>query len=515
MKKNGELSMRKVKEIFRLNLICNMSTREIGRSCSVSHPTVLKYLQKAHEAGLSSYEQIEKIDDESLSKILKIGKSSSLYKNRPLPDWKWIHQELKKKSVTLELLFEEYKSIYPDGYEKSQFNFLYNQWKKKLNLSMRQTHKAGEKIFVDYAGQTVPVIDRITGEIKDAEIFVAVLGASNYTYAEATSDQTLPNWIGSHIRTFEYFGGVSEIIVPDNLKCGVTASCKYEPDINATYHDMAVHYGTAVIPARVKAPKDKAKVEVGVQIVERWILAALRNREFFSLQELNSVITGLLEKLNTRPFKKLEGTRESLFLKIEKNALLPLPENRYEFAEWKKAKVNIDYHIDLFKHYYSVPYRLVHEEVEVRYTIQTVEIFHKGKRVASHLRDDRIGWHSTQNEHMPKDHKEYADWTPTRIINWAKKIGHSCGEVVEGIFSSKVHPVQGYRSSLGIIRLGKKYSNERVESACKRAIAINAKSYKSIESILKNGLDKTSSYENIKQLNIPHENIRGGEYYKN
>lgn len=513
-KRSKELCMRKIREILRLDLVCNMGKRDIARSCAISHSTVLKYSDKAKEMGLS-YEQIEKMDDNKLKEILKVIKSSRLCKDRPKPDWNWINQEMKKKGVTIELLFNEYKGTHPDGYQKSQFNFLYNQWLRKLNVSMRQTHKAGKKMFVDYAGHTVEIIDRTTGEIKDAQIFVAVLGASNYTYAEAAWDQSLPNWINSHIHAFEYFGGVTEIIVPDNLKSGVTRPCKYEPDINSTYHDMAMHYGTAVVPARVRAPKDKAKVEVGVQIVERWILAALRNREFFSLEELNESIAELLEKLNTRPFKKLEGSRISLFEKIEKEALLPLPQDRYEYAQWKKAKVNIDYHIELLKHYYSVPCTLVHEEVEVRYTALTVEIFHKNKRMTSHMRNNKIGAHSTQKEHMPRSHQEYQEWTPSRIIQWAEKIGASCAHVVESIINSKIHPEQGYRSCLGILRLGKRYSEDRLEAACKRAIAIESKRYKSIKSILEKGLDKNTNSGNSLEHNIVHENIRGYQYYNN
>lgn len=513
-KRNKELDMRRIREILRLDMICGMGKREISRSLSISHPSVLKYTERAKDIGLT-YEQIARMDDDELIDKLKIVRSSRLYKERPEPDWEWIHKELKKKSVTLQLLFEEYKSIQPDGYEKSQFNFLYNQWKKKLNVSMRQTHKAGEKMFVDYAGQTVPVTDRITGKIKEAQVYAAVLGASNYTYAEAALDQSLPNWIDSHIRAFEYFGGVPCIVVPDNLKSGINKACKYEPEINSTYHEMSVHYGTVIIPARVRSPKDKAKVEVGVQVVERWILAALRNRMFFSIEELNEAISELLVKLNTRPFKKLQGTRESVFNEIEKNALLPLPEHRYQYAEWKKARVNIDYHAELNRHYYSVPYTLAHEEVEIRYTSSTVEIFYKGKRKASHIRNDRPGMHSTQKEHMPRSHREYLEWTPSRIINWASKVGKSCANIVEKIINTREHPEQGYRSSLGILRLGKRYSNERLEAACKRAAEIGGLSYKSIKSILEKGLDKETFKSSAIQLNITHDNIRGGEYYNN
>jgi transposase len=433
--------------------------------------------------------------------------------SRPQPDWGWTHQELKKKGVTLQLLWEEYKEIHPDGYQLSQFYEHYNRWKNKLDVTLRQTHKAGEKMFVDYAGQTIPVIDRYTGQIKEAQLFVAVLGASNYTYAESTWGQSLSEWINCHIRAFEYFCGVSRIIVPDNLKSGVTKPCRYEPDINPTYHEMAVHYGTVIIPARVKKPRDKAKAEVGVQIAERWILAALRNRTFFSLTELNEAIFELREKLNHRPFKKLKGSRRSWFETMERSALLPLPEYPYVFAEWKKARVNIDYHVELDRHYYSVPYSLVQEEVEVRYTATTVEVFYRGKRVASHMRDDRPGKHSTLEEHMPKSHQKYLQWTPSRIIRWAATVGESTAKVVEAIINSRRHPEQGYRSCMGIMRLGKQYSNERLEAACRRALAIRAYSYKSIRSVLEKGLDRQPLSPPEPNPPINHKNIRGCDYF--
>jgi len=318
--------MRKVREVIRLAMVCRMGNREIARSLSISHVTVSKYLSWAKGSGLT-YIGVKSMDDVELKRLLKGKKSDNGKALRPQPDWENIHHELKKKGVTLQLLWQEYKECEPDGYEVSQFYKMYKRWKNKLNVSLRQVHKAGEKVFVDYAGHSLPVTDRQTGEIRAAQIFVAVLGASNYTYAEATLSQGLSDWIGSHIRAFEYFGGVPKIVVPDNLKSGVSKACRYEPDINRTYHEMAVHYGTAVIPARVRRPKDKAKVEAGVQVVERWILAVLRNREFFSLMELNKAIFELLYKLNRRSFKKLEGSRLSWFESMDKGALMPLPQS--------------------------------------------------------------------------------------------------------------------------------------------------------------------------------------------
>jgi len=505
--------MRKIREVLRLALNCNMGHREIARSCSVAPATVGNYVNPVKEKGLS-YAEISRMSDEELGRIFQ-GKKQQEQKARPQPDWEEIHRELKRKGVTLQLLWQEYKQAHPDGWQSTQFCEHYNRWKGKLEVSLRQTYKAGERMFVDYAGQTVPVTERRNGLIWEAQVFVAALGASNYTYAEATRDQTLPNWIGSHIRAFEYFQGVAQIIVPDNPKVGVSAPCRYEPDINPTYHDMARHYGCAVIPARVRKPQDKAKVETAVQIVERWILASLRKRTFFGLPEVNLAIWELLEGMNTRPFQKLSGSRRSLFLSIDYPALLPLPQTRYTFAEWKFAKVNIDYHVELSRHYYSVPYQLVHETVEIRYTHTTVEIFHKNNRVASHLRDDTPGMHTTVKEHMPRSHQEYLDWTPSRIINWAAKVGDATARVVETVMNGREHPAQGFRSCMGIMSLGKRYSPERLEAACRRALIIRGCRYKSIRSILENGLDKQPLPETDDPCrpSIEHHNIRGGEYY--
>ena len=513
-KKKRELSMRKVMEILRLGLTRQWSNREIARSLCVSHATVARYIALAEKTGLT-YDKAQDMDNAGLLSFLEKDKAPLQKKSYPVPDLNYIHAELKKKGVTLELLWQEYKSVYPDGYQHTRFCELYSRWREALNPSLYNVYKAGEKMFVDYAGHTVPINDRLTGEIRQAQIFVAVLGASNYTYSEATYDQSLPNWIGSHVRTFEYFGGVCSATIPDNLKAGVSKASRYEPDINPTYHDMAVHYGTVIMPARAGRPKDKAKVEVGVQIVERWILAALRNRTFFSLGELNQAIRELLIRLNERPFKKLEGCRKEWFERIEKPALMRLPEAAYVFAEWKKANVNIDYHIDVKGHYYSVPYSLItqRKQMDVRYTAKTVEIFLGGNRVASHVRDDTRGRHSTIKEHMPKSHQEYLEWSPSRMINWAQTIGSSVAGVVEVILNTRRYPEQGYRSCLGILRLAKRYSAERLEASCKRAIAIRGYSYKSVESILKNGLDKNPLPEQRPQPIVVHENIRGGDYF--
>ncbi len=433
---------------------------------------------------------------------------------RPALDLPYIHNELRKKGVTLFLLWEEYKERHPEGFQYSWFCEIYRHWAGKLDVSMRQVHKAGEKMSVDYAGQTVDVLERLSGEIREAQVFVAVLGASNYTYSEATWTQSLPDWIGSHVRAFEYLGGCPEVVVPDNLKSGVTKPCRYEPDINPTYQDMASYYGVAVIPARVKKPKDKPKVEVGVQIVERWILARLRNRQFFSLAELNAAIRKLLEDLNNRSFQKIPGSRRSLFEKLDKPALKPLPATPFEYAEWKKAKVNIDYHIEVGGHYYSVPYSHAKDKVDVRFASSIVEVFHKGKRIASHPRSIKKGTHTTVKEHMPKAHQKYNEWTPSRIIAWGEKSGESVGKLFREIMEKRPHPEQGYRSCLGIIRLEKEYGSTRLEAACKRTLAIRSPSYKSVKSILKAGLDKQELLTLPETKSVEHPNIRGREYYQ-
>ena len=422
--------------------------------------------------------------------------------------------ELKRKGVTLFLLWEEYKSTHPNGFQYSWFCQHYRAYAGKLDLVMRQTHRAGETMFVNYAGQTVPVVNRDTGELREAQIFVAVLGASSYTFARASWTQSLPDWIDAHCRAFTFFGGVTDTLVPDNLKAGVTHPHRYEPDLNPTYADMAAHYGVAVLPTRVAKPRDKAKVEVAVQVVERWILARLRHQTFFSLDELNRAIAELLVSLNERTFKKLPGSRRSLFEQLERPALSSLPATPYVFATWKKVRVNIDYHIEVERHYYSVPYQLVKLQLDARISAHTVELFHRAKRVASHRRSNLPARHTTVVEHMPRPHREYAEWTPKRLIDWARQSGPHTAQLVSHILSSRRHPQQGFRSCLGILRLAKTYSKERLEAACHRALTIGATTYKSVESILKHNLDSQPLPKPAaSSLPITHDNLRGPDYF--
>jgi transposase len=504
--------MRKIEEVLRLKYGAGLSHRAIAQSCSVSPSTVSEYITHAKAAGLS-WPLPEGLSDEMLDELLFPQRGPASGRNIPQPDWAEAHKELRRKSVTLSLLWVEYRQEHPAGYGYSQFCHHYRTWAKQLKPMMRQKHKAGEKLFIDYAGQTVPVVDPETGEIWQAEIFVATLGASNYTYAEAHRSQSLPNWIGAHVRMLAFLGGVPEILVPDNLKAGVKSPHRYEPDLNPTYQDFAQHYGLAVVPARVRKPKDKSKVEVGVQVVERWVLARLRDRTFFSLAELNRAIWELLAELNNRPMRHLGQSRRQLFESLDKPALAPLPTQSYEFARWKKARVHIDYHVSFEKHYYSVPYTLIGKEVDVRATEKTVEIFYRRTRQASHRRCQAQGRYSTQNEHMPPAHKKYSDWSPERFLRWANEIGPHTSQLIATVLDARRHPQQAYRSCLGILGLAKRYTNDRLEAACRRALPAGIRSYKGIRNILDNKLDQLELDQPPAAPLPAHANIRGETYY--
>lgn len=509
---NVRLFMRKIIEILRLHHEGGRSHREIARVVSTSPTTVGEILRRAKQCGLT-YPLPAGMSEMALeAQLYPPAAPSSL--TRPEPDWPAVHRELRRKGVTLDLLWQEHKTEHPDGYRYSSFCAHYRQWVGRLSVSMRQTHAPGEKLFVDYAGPTVPVTDPMTGEIRQAAIFVAVLGASNYTYCEATWSQSLPDWIGSHVRALEHLNGIPALLVPDNLKSGVAKACFYDPELNPTYRDLATHYGTAVLPARPYRPKDKAKVEGGVLLVERWVLARLRHQRFFSLCDLNRSIGELMVALNTRPFKKLPGCRQSAFAELDRPALRPLPAMRYEFAEWKVLKVGIDYHVELVGHYYSVPYRFAREKVDSRLTATTVELFHRGTRIASHVRNDVPGRHTTVDAHMTPGHQAVQGWNAPRLLEWAGRVGPHAKAVVDNILHQRRHPQQGYRACLGILRFGKTFGEDRLEAACERAIAIGAMSYSSLKSILKNGLDKKRVSPPAQTcLPLAHANVRGPDYY--
>ena len=506
------LSMRKIEEILRLKYERGLSHRAIGQSCAVSAGTVSDYVSRAKAAGLS-WPLPEGLSGEKLEAMLFPSYPQTAERQIVQPDWAEVHKELRRKSVTRSLLWVEYRQAHPEGYGYSQFCYHYRQWVKQLNPIMRQKHRAGEKLFIDYAGQTVPVIDPKTGEVKQAQIFVATLGASNYTYVEAHGSQSLPNWIGAHVRLLTFLGGVPEVLVPDNLKAGVKSPHRYEPDINPTYQEFARHYGVAVIPTRSRKPKDKAKVEVGVQVVERWILARLRDRTFFSLTELNQAIRELLTELNNRPMKHLGQSRQELFVELDQPVLKPLPPQPYEFAHWKKARVHIDYHVQFDKHYYSVPYNLVGKEVEVRATEKMVEIFYQRQLRAAHPRVHIPGRYSTRRDHMPTAHRIVSDWSPERFHRWAAEIGPQTGQLIAAILDGRVHPQQAYRTCLGILGLGKRYGNGRLEAACRRAWSAGIRSYKGVHNILKHKLDQVETEQVPATSLSPHDNIRGQKYY--
>jgi transposase len=509
------LTMRKIKEILRLKFELRLKNREIARSCSIPHSTVANYLRRARRAGLV-WPLSPDIDDAALERQLFQSDVQVAAREIPKPDFALVHEELRRhRHVTLQLLWQEYRQTQPTGYRYSRFCELYNRWARKLDLVLRQDYRAGEKLFVDHAGPTVTIVDHESGEAREAFIFVAVLGASNYTYVEATWKRDLPSWISSHVRALQFFQGVPAIITPDNWRAGVKDPCYYEPDLNPTYRDFADHYGTVIIPARPRKPRDKAKVESGVLVVERWILAALRKRTFHSLAELNQAIQELLVKLNNRKFRKLDTTRAQLFETLERPALKPLPAEPFVFAWWKKARVNIDYHVEVERHYYSVPYQYTHQEVEARISASTVEIFLKGRRVATHIRSLEPGKHTTLPGHRPKRHQDL-DWTVSRMVERGNSIGPLTSAALERIMQSRKPPELGYRSCLGVLRLANRYTNERLEAACRRALALDVCSYKSIRAILATGADR----QTVEEISVPaahrqiHTNVRGADYYR-
>ena len=508
------VSMRKIKTILRLHFESKLSQHQIASSIQVSAGAVNKYIKRAMVAGLNWPLPTDYEDEERLKALLKSPAKVEAAEPHRVMAYADIHRELQRKSVTLQLLWEERRETSLDPISYNHFCRLYRDWKKTQPKSMRQTHKAGDKAFVDYAGQTVDIIDPDTGEIRTAQIFVGILGASNYTYAEATWSQKLSDWIASHRRMLEFFGGVPALIVPDNLKSGITKACRYEPDVNPTYADFIEYYGTAVLPARPYKPKDKAKAENAVLIVERWILARLRNRTFVGLTELNQVIRELVLNLNSRPFKKLPGSRISTFEEIDKPALRALPARAYEFTHYKKARVHIDYHVELDKHYYSVPYQFTGKEIGLRFTPERIEFWYQGKQIALHVRSYKKGAHTTLPDHMPKSHRKHMEWTPGRFLNWATDIGTGTTRFVKHLLECKPHPEQGYRSCLGLLNLSKRYGAIRLEKACERAWQLGARTRRSVDSMLTHNLENLPlPDEKIKSPPIHHENLRGKRNY--
>jgi transposase len=510
--------MRKIKEVLRLHHEASLSRRGIAQALNVSYGSVVNYLNRAQQAKLS-WPLPEDMDERTLGRLLFPSQPATGQRRFAEPNYSTVHQELKRKGVTKQLLWQEYRQQYPeDGYSYAQFCHRYLKWLGRQQRSMRQIHRAGEKLFVDYCGPTMPVVNPDTGEVRQAQVFVAAMGASNYTFACAHWSQKQEDWLDAHVQAFEFLGGVPEVVVPDNLKSAVRKTHRYEPDLNPAYQQLAAHYQTAIVPARPYKPKDKAKAEVAVQIVERWIMARLRHQTFFTLASLNLAIQFLLGDLNQRPFKKLPGTRRSQFEQLDKPALRPLPSSPYQYAEIKQARVHVDYHLEFDKHYYSVPHHLVKQAVEVQASHNMVVIYSQGQRIASHPRSHRQGAHSTCPEHMPHSHRVMSEWSPDRFLSWAGDMGKETQAVVNHLLKEKRHPEQSYRRIMALLSNAKKYGRERLNNACGRALLINSPTRSSVESILKQGLDQVAIGipDNAVQeeLNLDHhENVRGEGYY--
>jgi len=510
------LSMRQLRTILRLRLQAKLSLRQIKDSLRLSLGAVQKICSKAEDLKLD-WLSIEQLDDQQLASQFYPAADTRSSNSFQLPDWSEVYRELKGKGVTKHLLWEEYTQQFPNrSYSYPQYCMLYQQWQKKQKRSMRQHHKAGEKLFVDYAGQTIPIVQQETGEIQFAQIFVAVMGASNLTYAEATWSQRLPDWISSHVRTFEFMGGVPALLIPDNLKSSTTRACRYDPDINMAYQQLAAHYGTAIVPARPRKPQDKAKAEVGVQIIERWILARLRHHTFFSLAELNQHIHFLLEEVNNKPFKQLKGTRQQWFDSLDKPALLPLPKQAFEFTEIKIVKVNIDYHIQYDNHLYSVPHHLVGEKLELHAKEFLIEMYFHNRCICQHARHYQPGV-TTVPKHMPERHEKHHKWSAGRLMNWAKDIGDDVLVWVKSQLKQKQHEEQAYRVCLGLLNLSRQYPNERLNTACRIANQKSLYRLKQVKSILLSNQDKLQpnlfEQETVSPLPQSHENIRGPKSY--
>jgi len=507
------LSMRRIKEVLRLKHVQGLPERAVARTLGISNGAVHSYLRRAGAAGLN-WPLPAGMSDEDLELLLfPAPRPASQSSQRAVPDWGYVDKELRRRNVTRRLLWDEYRATHPDGFGYTWFCTTYEAWKGRTRPSMRQTHLGGEKVFVDFAGDTIDVIDPSSGEVQSMKLFVAAMGASNYTYAEACPSEGLADWIRVHINLFAFLGGAPTFVVCDNLKAAVTNPDRHDPGLNRTYAEMASHYGTAILAARPRRPKDKAKVEVAVQVAQRWVLARLRNQRFFSLAELNAAIKILVVELNARQMRDFGASRAELFAELDKPKLTKLPDQAYAFARWKRGRVGPDYHIEIDGHWYSVPYRLIRELVDARIDDRTVEIFHNGRRIASHARAPNRRGHTTIADHMPSAHRRYGQWTPAGVIAAGERIGPSTAAFFQAVIAARPHPEQGFRTCLGILSLAKSYSAERVDAACRRGILIKARSVASIRSILQNGLDRTFLDEPSEPQPLRHGNIRGRDYF--
>lgn len=505
--------MRKIEEVLRLKA-AGLSLRQIQRSTGAARTTIHEYLVRAACAGLA-WPLPEGLGAEALDAALFPPATAEQAKRRPVPEWTEVHRELRAgKHVTLRLLWLEWRSAHPEGFGYTQFCAHYRAWLATKDVVMRLNFPAGARMFVDYAGDTVPVVDPATGEVSEAQVFVAVLGCSGMVYAEASPSQDLPSWLGAHVHAFEAFGGATEATTPDNLKAGVTRACYYDPEVNASYAEMARHYGTVILPTRAAHPRDKAAAEAGVLQVERWALAPLRKRQFFSIAELDKAIKQKIAELNARAFRGEPTSRAELFAELERPALKPLPAQPYELAEWKKVTVNIDYHVEYDRHFYSVPYALVRQKLEVRATASIVEVYKGARRVASHARERGRRRFVTDPAHMPPSHRAHLEWTPSRMVAWAKTVSPHTAALAAKMLESKPHPEHSYRACLGLMSLAKRFGNDRLGAACERALASGAVSYTSVKSILVENLDRAPLPAPLRAPAPPeHENLRGARYF--
>lgn len=498
--------MRKLKEIARLRFDAGRTFTEIASAAGVARSTVQLAVQRMIAAGLS-WPWPEALDEVAIE--ARLFPSAPRPSVAPMPDFGTVRSELGRKGVTRRLLWHEYRERHPEGLSYSQFCEQFRGWNQTQDLVLRLELAPGDKLFVDYAGMTMPVIDRLTGEIVQAQIFVATLGHSSYTFVEATATQTISDWLGSHRRALEFFGGVPAAVVPDNIKSGVTRAHRYDPDINPSYQDLATHYGFAVLPARVATPRDKAAVEGAVLVVERQVLAPLRDQQYFCLAELNDAIAPLREALNARPFQKREDSRRIVFDTVEHATLKPLPEHPYEHAIWKKAKVHLDYHVEFERRYYSAPYALVGKTVELRITERAVEILHRGQRVAAHLRGERKGQFTTDAAHRPASHQSVIELSHERLLRHAEAIGEATAAVIRGQADRRKHRDETLRTSMGILRLAKDFSPDELEAACRRALWHKTLSYSAVHALLKAPVPQ----QPLPLPPIAHDNLRGPDYY--
>ncbi len=507
------IHMVKIREILRLQSL-GVSIRAISQSCNCSRNTVREILRTANLQGLS-WPLPADMDDAVLMKVI-YPSSSEPTSRKPEPDYQYIHEELKRPHVNLRLLWTEFKTQQPDGLAYSQFCNRYRNWAVRTKAVMHLDHKPGYEMYVDWAGTKMQIIDSETGEILSAHLFVSTIGASSYPYVEAFPSECLENWITAHINAFRYYGGIPQLLIPDSLKTGVKRACNYDPELNKTYLELSEHYGCAIVPARIKKPKDKSPVEGAVGDISTWITAALRHQRFFSFYQLNLSIREKLSEFSRKPFQKKEGSRESAFLELDLPVLKQLPTKAYEMALWKVSTVSFNYHIEVERMYYSVPYNYIQKKVDVKISTFIIEVYFNHIRISSHQRlHGKAGQYSTNPEHMPPNHKEYVQWDSNRFLAWACKIGDHTRELVQQVLASRKVEQQAYKSCFGLLKLADRYTAFRLENACQKALELNSPSYTTVNNILKNGMDKVDAPIVLSKNNIVpmHSHIRGAKYY--